>query len=373
MGDVIKTVTTPLALAALLLLVAAGVLRAAFKANPKAATSANTKLMMHYGFVLAIALSVMANAAFLVSASFRREIRLSGTVDDDTGKVVENAFIDVAGRGGARTDDRGQFVLVVPDVWAADRYEAKVYRDGYPPTEAVFIGRRPEPIRVTLKRPPLNAAGIMRFEPQAVVSHYLGQPRVEVSITFLNPSPGPILLEGITLSLLGPDGARIPLTVEGVVDPMSRMVIPMPITTVDLRPGQEFPLRYSAVRTDQSWVNEIAALSATVPRLDQVGPPDPTKRPVPKATADALRALATSRMVWKPGAWKLECAAKVGTQTLAATASFALSETAVAEMNAVQRHYESGIGVMTIPAYMYWQGDGVRPAQEVRVLPDSGG
>lgn len=373
MGDVIKTVTTPLALAALLLLVAAGVLRALFKANPKAATSANTKLMMHYGFVLAITLSVMANAAFLVSASFRREIRLSGTVDDDSGKVVENAFIDVAGRGGARTDDRGQFVLVVPDVWASDHYEAKVYRNGYPPTEVVFMGRRPEPIRVTLKRPPLVSTSIMRFEPQAFVSHYLGQPRVEVGITFLNPSPGPILLEDITLSLLGPDGARVPLIVEGVVDPMSRMVMPMQITTLDLRPSHEFPLRYSAVRIDQSWINEITSLSATVPRWDQIGPPDPAKRHVPKATADALRALATSRMVWKPGTWKLECAAKVGSQTLAATASFPLSEAMVAEMNAVQRHYESGIGVMAAPAFMYWQGDGVKPMQEVRLLPDLGG
>ncbi|MFN0012151.1 MAG: hypothetical protein ACKVS8_10975 [Phycisphaerales bacterium] len=150
----IKIVTTPLALAALLLFVVAGILRAAFKSNPKPVTGPTLKLMLQYRFILAIALSVMANAAFLITAASRREIRLSGTVDDDTGAMVAGAFVDIAGRGGARTDERGQFVLVVPDVWASDRYDAKVYRDGHPPVGAVFTGRRPEPLRITLRRPP---------------------------------------------------------------------------------------------------------------------------------------------------------------------------------------------------------------------------
>lgn len=137
-GDIPAHVTTPLALAALCVLGMTGLLKAlsTTKSTPALQTG------VHWTFVLALTLGVLANVSYIVTASFGREIRVAGTVRDDSGQPLGRAIVDIPGRGRGITDDYGAFELSIPDSRKADVYDGIVSLEGYG-TEKFTLPVRP--------------------------------------------------------------------------------------------------------------------------------------------------------------------------------------------------------------------------------------
>src|SRR4051812_32521641 len=108
-SEVVQAVKTPLALAALLLVLGMPVVKEVLKAKGKATETAREAL--RYGFVLGLVFGVMAIAAFVYTAGFNREIRISGTVRDESGAGVAFVTVGIAGREGGITDAGGNFAF----------------------------------------------------------------------------------------------------------------------------------------------------------------------------------------------------------------------------------------------------------------------
>ncbi|MFN0012150.1 MAG: hypothetical protein ACKVS8_10970 [Phycisphaerales bacterium] len=123
---------------------------------------------------------------------------------------------------------------------------------------------------------------------EAVVRHHIELPLVELGLIFSNPSPSPINLSDIKVALISPGGERTPLTIEGIYDPVSKLIMPMPITTLDLLPSQKFPVRYSLFKQDLGWLGRIQELSPSIPNVFSIGLPDRAKNVIPPAVARAF-------------------------------------------------------------------------------------
>ena len=145
--EILKQVRTPLALAALVLLLGAPILQSLIRyGRPNADTGAVIK----YGFALALTFGVLSMAAFVYTASFTREIRISGTVRDETGKGLPQVDVSIVGCCSGTTNDKGEFAFTIPDSRAASDYVAEVFRDGYMLQKVPLKGRAPDPFAVKL-------------------------------------------------------------------------------------------------------------------------------------------------------------------------------------------------------------------------------
>jgi hypothetical protein len=121
--ELLSNTTSPLALAALALLLIFGIARAAFASKAKQQRAKNADLtgthrtqraVINCGFVTAILLGVLANASALATPIFAREIRVSGTVLDSSGRPLPNATVDFLGIRRVLSQDTGDFEFSIP-------------------------------------------------------------------------------------------------------------------------------------------------------------------------------------------------------------------------------------------------------------------
>src|ERR1700739_2127779 len=112
-------ITTPLALAALCILILSGLLKTVGGTKSTQAL----KSTIRWGFILSIILGVLANLTYLVIAFFNREVRIAGTVRDGAENAIPFALVDLGGKKGRTiTDDDGGFELNIPESRTANIY-----------------------------------------------------------------------------------------------------------------------------------------------------------------------------------------------------------------------------------------------------------
>ena len=198
--ETISIVTTPLALAALALLLGAGIVRLILRDK----TSGVGKTIVQYGFWLAVTLSVLANLVFAYQASLQSESLISGSVRSDEGNYLRYAIVDIPGTAQAITNENGSFLMSIPRSRVEDSYELDVSLDGYEMnTVTVKSGERMAKITLSLKQ--LVIEEFLSVSSNVKIGHYLGIPQVDLEVAMSNTLIHQLSVSGIILTVTPKD------------------------------------------------------------------------------------------------------------------------------------------------------------------------
>lgn len=340
--EIVTKIGTPLALAALALMLASGLLKAVAK-NKKSGPV--LKLMVHWVFITALVLGVLANFSYLLVASYGREVRIAGTVHDENDKGLDRAIIDIPGRGRAATREDGTFELTIPDSRTANEYQITVSLPGYESQHLKLKGPRPhDTVDATLKRPVLKAEALIQKPGRLLVSHYLGLPQVDINLMMRDPLPDTVQVEQLSLSVVSPEGKKSTLTGIGTYSTMGNQFGGGPLPMFVLTPNQEFQLGYAFFGPDFT-VDYLAQkaqleLNANPNRLPQVG-----VRMFSEGLVKEFTEFMNSHFFWHEGEWKLVIGCSVGSQPFSREFKFELTPAQIQNMKAVSRYYEFGFGI----------------------------
>jgi hypothetical protein len=341
--ELLSSVTTPLALAALCLLAGSGVLTAVSKQRKPTRTMT---LTIHWGFILALALGTLANVSYVVIASFGREIRIAGTVRDDAGKALPRAVVDIPGRGRGISDDYGAFEFSVPDSRKADDYEGIATLDGYGAAPFKLKGPQPkQTLSLTLTQPKMTPEGVIRHPEKLFIGHYLGMPQVDVTLGFSNPMPNPLKLENIALAVTSPAGKVFELPMVGSYAP-NGVFNPFPLSTLELVKSQNFSVGYRFFRGSPAH-NEVMFHAQSEFPMNQ---PQPQLGQLIFSEAMKTRfvSLLEREFIWSAGTWGLTVTTSVQGFKLERRFTFALAPAEITKMKSVTQYYRTGYS--TLPA-----------------------
>ncbi len=339
-GEVLANVTTPLALAALCVMAGTGFLKVVSQQKP----SASLRLTIHWGFILALTLGVLANISYVAIASFGREIRIAGSVRDDSDRPLSRAIVDIPGRGRGITDDYGAFELSIPDSRKTDLYEGIVSLDGYGAQKFTLPGPVPKTtVSLSLKRPQAVVEDLILTPETVYIGHYLGMPQVNLKLRFFNPLPSRMHLENISVTLVGPNKRQVAMQMVGTYAP-SGQFIPAPMSSLDLDKSQNWSLGYRFFLADQGAnvlmveAQKEYAPTLPVPQLNQIV--------FSSALADKFTAFMNRTMIWQPGSWDLIVGCMIDNRKLSRTFAFDMTAEDVQKMRSVSRFYRTGYSVM---------------------------
>ncbi len=344
--ETVTQITTPLGLAGLALLLGSGILKAV---TQKRATAAS-RLMIRWGFILAIVLVALANISYLATAGMGREIRVAGTVRDAAGRGVAFVIVDVAGRGRGISQDNGAFELTIPDSRKADVYELVFTREGYEPMRRQLQGPRPAAtIDVTLNRQVLELGTVIGPVGTVTIRHYLGAPQILVMLPLGNPTGRRIEIRDVEVSVVDPAGTPHALPIATGTDQNGRAHILGLGAPVTVEPEQTLKLDLVCSRVDP----EVERLREVARRAY----PDSDRLPgtaAPIYSAELVReleAVMSAGMFWRAGEWQLAVTASVQGVRSQRTFRFRLLPAEIERMRALGRYYARGYGVH--PAQLY--------------------
>jgi hypothetical protein len=349
MGSIVPMITTPLALAALALLVISGILKVAV---PKARRQ-DFRLLIIWSFVLAIVLGVLADISFLVVSSFNREVRIAGTVLDNTGKALSMAVVDIPGCGRGITDDYGAFEFSIPDSRTKSSYDVITHLDGYATDHQALPGPRPQKyLNISLKQPVLTADALIQVPTQCGVAHYLGLPQVDLWLTFYNPFPRPIALNNISLSIIEPNGSVIVLPMQGVYQPGTNVLTPA-FTILQLEKSQTFPIGYSFFDQYDFPATQVLLQEAQIQFPGTGSLPQSGQIIYSDSLVKKFTDFMNLRWFWLAGEWQLSISCQAEGVTYTRKFKFNLTDQDTNRMKAISRYYQSGYGILT--AFRLWQ------------------
>lgn len=247
--QVIESVRTPLALAALVLLLGAALLRQIL--TRKGHPNEDTKAIVRYGFILGLVFGVLAIGSFVYSESINREIRISGIVEDESGAGIPNASVRIAGRGGGVADAEGNVAFTIPASRAARDYSMQVSAPSYQMAEIALKGRDPQPFTVVLKKQAVSVANALALPAEMTVLHWLGVPEIWLPLTFTNPFPDTTKVTDITISVVPPSGSTILLTMNAIMVPGQLPQPPLPL--LSLNKGDQITFIYDFFDGDSTF------------------------------------------------------------------------------------------------------------------------
>lgn len=349
-SSILAHASTPLALAALVLLLGAPLLREILRR--KGRSTKDSAAIIRYGFLLGGVFGVLAIASVLYSQSQFTEIRISGTVRGASGAGLAQVRVNVDGADSGVTDGDGRFAFTLPAARASSHYTVNFYREGFEPLAVKAEGRHPAALSVVLDKAALATGNIIALPPTLVVRHNLGVPSLELALTFNNPQATEITLTDIGVTLVSPEGNTVPMLMEGLSLMPGQFLQPLPMWKLEA--GGSAHITYFYFNANPQFLALHQRVFAELaPHAAAITQPDPTARLLSDALVQDLRAYMQSQFIWTPGTWEIRAHARSAGLPLEARASFTLSEAAVARMAAIANYYPAALGVA--PNWRFWE------------------
>lgn len=340
--DVLAQVTTPLALAALVIIVGAGVLKTVLKKR----TTVGGKMLIRYGFALAIILSLSANASYITTAYMSEQRVFSGSVQRPDGEYVSGVVVDVVGVARAVTLQDGSFKVLVPRSVRADSLQVTFSRDGYASHEASISGTDLKPLRVTLQTRQFDFRTDITVTSEMALAHYVGLPELHVPLRFRNPTAAPLTIQGIAAIVTDPNGQKFDLRpIASYAGPGMPLSVPFP--QLFLNPAQEFAAIFVFGRNNGSLTNVSPRVNQalfTNPSFSETGPR--TDRVVlPDELVEELKRTARANQIWSPGRWAIELRAAANGEVGEKWFVVDVTPTQVAGLEGIYDYYRYGFGL----------------------------
>ena len=341
MDQIISSVTTPLALAALGLLLGAGIVRLILRNKE----SRIGKTTVQYGFWLAVILSVLANLVFAYQKSLETESLITGVVQSDNGDYLPHAIVDVRGTARDITDDNGAFSMSIPRSRMEDEYELDVSKTGYE-QKTVVVKSSDRSVKITLSLKQLVVEEFLSISSSVAIAHYLGLPQIDLQITMSNPTSNEIAVTDITLSLLRktPREQRMLAFQSFYLD--SRIMAymdafePTRISSGEARRAFHVfvPPNHEVSRFVHHISSRVAELGIANFRLEE--------RIISDDEAASLKEDMEARWFWYPGHYEIVLSCTANGERYQVTGSFQLLEDDIDAMKNISKYYASGFGIL---------------------------
>ena len=341
MDQVISSVTTPLALAALGLLLGAGIVRLILRNSE----SRIGKTTVQYGFWFAVILSVLANLVFAYQTSLKAESLITGVVQSKSGDYLPYTIVDVRGKARAITDDNGTFSMSIPRSRMEDEFELDVSKPGYE-QKTVVVKSAERSVKITLSLKQLVVDEFLSISSNVAIAHYMGLPQIDLQITMSNPTHKEIAVTDITLSLLRrePHEQRT-LAFQSVyfdTNVMTYMEVFEPIRIPSEEARRAFhvfvPPNHEVSRFVQRIRNLVEELGIAYFRLE--------RRIISDDEAASLHRKMEARWFWYPGQYEIVFSCTANGKRYQVAGSFQLLEDDIYAMKNISKYYASGFGLL---------------------------
>ena len=360
LGAAAQHITTPMALAAAVLMLGVPLVQQVLKRRGR--PNRDTKLVLRGIFILGLVFGVLATGSYLYGQSAQREIRISGAVRDEAGAGIESARVAIDGRDSGTTGPDGAFAFTIPASRSANQYVLRVFKEGYAPGVVTVSGTNPQPVSVELKRPEVSLDGVLGLPSSMSVRHYLGVPSLEVALTYTNPLPTDLHLSDIGVTLVSPAGKAIPMTMEATAVVQGRLEQPM--TQWNLLPNSTFSSDYFYFNADAEFLSlQQRIFNELAPKSAGMTAPNTQASLLEPATVSDLRSYMGAHFIWTAGIWKVKAHARAKGRPLEAVATFTLEEAEVQRMRAIADYYPAALGVA--PIWRFWGSADANPVLSV--------
>lgn len=341
MDQIISSVTTPLALAALGLLLGAGIVRLILR-NKESRTG---KMTVQYGFWLAVILSVLANVVFAYQKSLETESLITGVVQSDSGDYLPYAIVDVRGAARAITDDNGAFSMSIPRSRIEDEYELDVSVAGYE-QKTVIVKSSERSVKITLSSKQLVVEEFLSVSSSVAIAHYIGLPQIDLQITMSNPTDNEIAVTDIALSLLRKEPREQRTLAFQSVYLDSRIMAYMDAFEPTRIPSGEsrrafhvfVPPNHEVSFFVQRFRSRLAELGIASFQLE--------RRIISDDEAASLKEDMDARWFWYPGHYEIIFSCTANGKRYQVTGSFQLLEHDIDAMKNISKYYTSGFGLL---------------------------
>lgn len=212
MASILQQIGTPLQLAALFLLLVAGIARLLVRSGAWKPSPGTTRLVIDRIFQAAIAALVLGVASQAIAPALDRLLNgdetFHGAVLSTTGEPIAGATVDLIAIASAPTNALGQFDITVPRNRVLKTYKLEVRAPGYAPIPALTktaVEMRNIEIRLTPEPRELLKA----LESPLFVGQYYGVPIIVITLRVENSGASLVSIGEIRGELTGADSSFI--------------------------------------------------------------------------------------------------------------------------------------------------------------------
>lgn len=196
-SNVIATVTTPIALAALVILVLTG--------YQQSRQLRRGNHVDNRAFWLILLFGLAANGIYVLKEFAFSDALLRGEVRQLNGKPLSRVTVDVAGIGQAATSDAGVFEISIPYSRTAPRYTLYLFSNGVPGEPIEIEGPRPEFLPAKFKSD-VNIDNYLDTRDIAYISQNTGNPLITIGFRTKNEISGRVKVNVFEVKVQSPDG-----------------------------------------------------------------------------------------------------------------------------------------------------------------------
>jgi hypothetical protein len=343
---IISNVTTPLALAALVVLILAQILLVIARRPDSRISEDFAKYLSKYVFIFLTGVVLIGAGAWAFQMVQDRDLVIRGTVVSKTdGMFVRGASVDVAGGDQRTTDSTGRFEVSVPRSRLAEIITIRVHADGFKP--AVFNVRSSDvaPLSIELER---EVMSLLDIGEDVVLGHYFGYPAIGVTLRFSRAyGEMPTTVGDFQVDLTTPTGSILKLSAAASGTLSQRGPFSSVLPVVQLDRNQELEFQYLFM---EGWdLAEPLKLIQKLPEYRQV-PPCTGAVGINDAAWSLFMGFMMDNFRWVAGDWHFRIRARVNTagkasREIARTGVLRLSEQEVAGLKASSLVYEQCAGV----------------------------
>jgi hypothetical protein len=338
MASILQHIGTSLQLAALFLLLVAGIARLLVRTGKLKLSATNTKLVIDRIFQAAIAAMIIGVASPAIAPVINRWLNgdetFHGAVLSKNGDPIPNATINLITVGTVTTNAVGLFDITVPRNRILAEYKLQVKAPAYE-TSPVLTKTPAEMKDVEITLNPITQELVKTLETPLMLGQFFGVPFIVVTLRVENTSQATILITDIRGQLSNDKDSFIlsPVswTIVNPFGPFGPVAGPFPIfagANLDLRVVMMITANFGALYSQIGTLPEYHSQAPCVQKLN--GTVDPM---TDKAFA-LVKSFADEHFGWRDTEWnlRLDVTSDNGAKTFQRT--FTLSSTDVSHLRA---------------------------------------
>jgi hypothetical protein len=337
-ASIITSVNTPLALAALSVLVIGSILFANAKGRERPE-------LTRYGFGLSALFGVLAIGGFFYDSYNNRIFLAEGIVVNEDGRPVDGVFIDMGGAGRTVSGEDGRYKVPVFEKDAQASYSVSIRKPGYGAASKENIaGPHASFQQIALKQNTFAAKDIT-IDSDATLDVYIGAPQILINISLANNTISPRQIQSIILKIKAPNGRETTLYSFQIMDAFGQR----PFTPISLPPLQEvsYPVSF----------NDFAVIQMAMATADSSGLMGPMGCMAgdggdPYYQNPALEAQFDRTFIWNAGEWSARLSFVLTKGSISKTFRFSISQNDMDTLHRMKTSYKKCLGLMFANHYV---------------------
>jgi hypothetical protein len=329
MAAILQQIGTPLQLAALLLLLVAGIARLLVRSGAWKASPGTTRLVVDRIFQAAVAALILGVASQAIAPALDRWLNgdetFHGAVLSTTGEPIPDATIDLIAIGSVSTNALGQFDITVPRNRVLKTYRLEVRAPGYALLPAL-TRTAAEMKNIEIRLTPEPRELLKALESPLFVGQYYGVPIIVITLRVENGGAALASIGEIRGELTGADGSFIlsPAywTILNPFGPFFPVTGPFPIPAalnLDLKVVMTASANFANLYRQVAALPEYASQQPCAPKSG--GAVDP----MADDAFQLVEAFAKDHFGWREGDWRLRLDVTAGDEKKSFERDFALS------------------------------------------------